>query len=75
MYLFVFSTDLEKSKEGSKNEILELFDRIKRELEEQKREHDRLSEMLENENEKRIREAEMIRYLNKPFRVPSVTKS
>ena len=53
--------DLEKTKEGSKNEILELFDRIKKDLEEQRREHDRLSEILEKENEKRIREAELIK--------------
>ena len=40
---------------------LELFDRIKKDLEEQRREHDRLSEILEKENEKRIREAELIK--------------
>ena len=58
---FTNCSDLEKTKQGSKNEILELFDRIKRELEEQKKEHERLSEMLDKENEKRIREAEVIR--------------
>jgi len=38
-----------------------LFDRIKKDLEDQRKEHDRLSEILEKENEKRIREAEQIR--------------
>ncbi len=38
-----------------------MFDRIKKDLEDQRKEHDRLSEILEKENEKRIREAEQIR--------------
>ena len=61
LYSSFYSLDLEKSKQGSKNEILELFDRIKKELEDRKKEHDRLSEMLEKENDKRIQEAELIR--------------
>ena len=50
----------EEEKEGSKNEVLELFERMKKELEERKRETDRLAQLLSDENEKRIRESEAI---------------
>ena len=50
----------EEAKEGSQNEILELFERMKKELEERKRETDRLAKLLSDENEKRICESEAI---------------
>merc|ERR1712086_1220912 len=50
----------EEAKEGSQNEILELFERMKKELEERKRETDRLAKLLSDENEKRIHESEAI---------------
>jgi hypothetical protein len=53
--------DLEKTKEGNKNEVLELFDRIKTEMEKMRKDHSELSAMLELENEKRMKEAELIR--------------
>jgi hypothetical protein len=48
-------------KERGRNDLIELFEKVKKELEARKRENDELREMIETENDKRMREAEAIK--------------
>ena len=47
--------------ERGKNDLIELFEKVKKELEARKRENDELREMIETENDKRMRESEAIK--------------
>merc|ERR1719277_670533 len=57
--------EMKKNKEGNKNEILELFERMKKELEEQRAKADGIEKQAREENEKRIKEAQRIRLEDK----------
>ena len=52
--------EMQKNKEGNKNEILELFDRMKKEVEQQRLDSEQLAKRCNSENEKRIEEAKRI---------------
>merc|ERR1719277_224657 len=52
--------EMKKNKEGNKNEILELFERMKKELEDQRAKADGIEKQAREENEKRIKEAQRI---------------
>ena len=57
-WIYVFFIALQ---ERGKNDLIELFEKVKKELEARKRENDELREMIETENDKRMRESEAIK--------------
>jgi hypothetical protein len=59
-FLFQYQLSLFLQERG-KNDLIELFEKVKKELEARKRENDELREMIETENDKRMREAEAIK--------------
>ena len=52
---------LDSSKEKGQNDLIELFEKVKKELEARKRENEELRQMIEVENQKRMHESERIK--------------